>query len=213
MEEFTLDGITFVNPDACTFGDYGGAGSVGRANIDIILERIESEKMECKLISYGQLPQGDTTLEKEKSAHNWEGLLGTGGYTLWEDNDILPDAFLVSCGYGSETLYLREDKFEDEISALADYPCLDDEKVSEVEIQWEEEAFDSWAKDDLIRDLPDDLLGKLTRLKDAGAQVIWECYRDAMDKCNEYPTPEYSSSHIPTDRIEDTFTALLTVRL
>src|SRR5688500_9689956 len=37
-ERITIEGREYVSPIACSYGDYGGSGSVGRSNIRSILE-------------------------------------------------------------------------------------------------------------------------------------------------------------------------------
>lgn len=92
-----------------------------------------------------------------------------------------------------------------------DYPLVDDEVHSQVEMEWEEEAWDSYGKADLLRGLPDGLdeiaEGDLT---DAD---LWECYKSAMESTNSYPRMEYSGAALPLDRIQEAFTDAVLVKL
>lgn len=198
-DKITLHGKTYVTHDLLTCGDYGGAGSVGVANIRTVLEQFEGRVEEW---SYRNLRR---EAEGEPSHYLCSG--------TWE-HDIPEDPCLHVVGaYGSEFIYLLEGEEADEILAgLENYVVLDDEAVTEVEMEWEHEAWDSWLRSDLIHALYDkwddeDLEGiDPEDLKDS---VLWEAYQRAMEKTNTYPEVEYSGVHVDVDRIADTFCDIL----
>lgn len=174
MDRITINGATYLGHDACAFGDYGGAGSVGRANIDALLEQFSDDFAEGAM------------------GREWDnyGVTGT-------------PALVVLYGmYSSEAAYLREDIAAETLDALDDYPCIDDERVSEIEMQWETEAWESWVRRDLYGALPEDLQEKADGIGDSD---LFECYRRAMEATNTYPVPEYSDVYIDVDRIADSY--------
>jgi len=81
---------------------------------------------------------------------------------LWHDGEasIIP----LSGGYGTYGICISLDTPEsvwEIITALADYPCINDEAVSEVEMEWQEEALPDLEKDmgrELANMLPGDCL-------------------------------------------------------
>ncbi|MGH6636166.1 MAG: hypothetical protein ACRED0_08575 [Gammaproteobacteria bacterium] len=61
--------------------------------------------------------------------------------------------------YGSETVYLLDGEEANEIiDSLENYPCLDEELVSEVEDEWYKEAWRCWLRSDLIHSIADEEL-------------------------------------------------------
>jgi hypothetical protein len=192
-DSFTLHNIEYVCPPCCTFGDYGGAGSVGKANIAALLEQAASVQ--------------------EISFQDVYDIQNRWGFSHVSP-DELPDIFHASGSYGSEAVYVRADKFADEIAALADYPSLDDDKVSEIEMEAVSDAFDNWLESDLLRGVPDDIRDRLYDMENAErAELTWEAYRAAMERENVYPQYEYSGVYINIDRIQETFNALVAAAL
>lgn len=199
MERVEIFGRAYVSHDSFTFGDYGGAGSVGLANIRVIRETFEDapEMSYRDLENLSQFPQ-----------HADDDLV-----SLFK-SDNPPKAFICSGSYSSETAYLLEDdeQTEDLISAVSDYPSLSDDEVTKVEMEWEEEAWESWLKSDLIREAfdDDDEQDQVSELDD---DTLFECYRDAMEERNEYPTPEYNGVHVDIKRIASTFAGIVRDRM
>lgn len=179
-----IEGTKYITHSTLQFGDYGGAGSVGAANIrDIKRENTFVEIYMSDIDNDYRAP-------------------------LFDDMPA-PDVISAVGAYGSETVYVRSDIWEaNEYDCLDDYPLLSDETHSDIEMQWEREAFTDYASHDLYRDLPERNMRKLDMLpSEQNAEFVWAAYRAAMEECNEYPTPEYSSSHIPVDEIQNSFNA------
>ena len=206
METFTIHGVKFLGHDALTFGDYGGAGSVGAANIRDIEE---THKGKIDAISYSVIADiqelnkrgKDTLNEIRDYSYNAEWAFGETG------TFVAPEIYKAEGHYGSETIYVRADVWaREEYERLNDYPLISDDTHSEIEMEWETEAFNSWAESDLLRDVGERLEDKFdTMTKEQCQTITWEAYRAAMEELNEYPTPEYNGSHIDVDRIGDAF--------
>lgn len=205
-QAFTINGVTFATLPALSFGHYGGAGSIGRANINCILE---DKSLKIDPISYGLVTDiqecnargKDSVADIVALLYGADKYFGDGPYSA-------PDAVHAQGSYGSETVWLRlDDNGNNEtLDALCDYPVIDDEAVSAVESQWEEDAFDSWLESDLIRALSDSLQDTLYDIpNDKRMDLTWTAYRAAMEECNEYPVPEYDGIYVDVDRISDAF--------
>lgn len=93
---------------------------------------------------------------------------------------------------------------------MESYPSFDDELMSEIEMDWESEAWESWLKSDLLRTLPEDTQESVDKLTN---DDIFECYREAMDETNTYPEAEYSGVSVDVDRIKESFLAHITRKL
>ena len=138
---------------------------------------------------------------------------------MWSAEDEI-DAPLVflSGAYGSRTAWVRADHEElaEVVHALSDYPLIDDAECSKVEMEWEDEAWDSWIRADLLRSIDDDLTDKIDALEAQGKDLdslLYQAYRDAMEHENEHPTPEHYGVHVAVDRIADTFADMVTTAL
>lgn len=153
MERKEFDHEWFISHEFLCVGDYGGAGSVGEANIRA-LETLEGAFVEHGAYYFRQLWLPDT-----------------------EDN-------------------------RSTLGGLDDYAAIDDEIVSEVEADWEKEAWESWLRSDLLRTLDVEVRDVADEMSD---DLLWELYTESMSKTNNYPTAEYSGVHIPIDRIKETF--------
>ena len=193
-ETVTIEGVEYVSPDSCSFGDYGGAGSVGLANIRAIIADAGDSVFETSF--------GDIKYASE------------GSYFPFESEQELRDAIKakrkplvlhVTGDHSSESVYiLKNSKLAHEtLSALADYPSLNHEAVSTIETEWESEAWDSWIESDLNRKCwpEDDFPGYV----DMSNDDKFEAYRFAMEVENHYPAAEYHGVHVDVDVIGDTY--------
>ncbi len=157
------DGTAFVSCDHLCVGDYGGAGSVGEANIRSL--------------------QSD-----------------------------FPDSFVRHGDYYSRRLWLPDnEEMREIIKGLEEnYPLYDEEMHSEVEMEWQQEAWDLWLEDDLVRTLPEELREWVELIsEDDHHTMLWLAYQQAMEKTNTYPEAEYSGVYVDVDRIKDAFASAL----
>jgi len=194
MEEVIKYQHTYITASCLTYGDYGGSGTVGVANVRAILEMDEFKDSVLR-ISY----------------RHWENL------DKWNDDFVeqwLVDEFKVTGppkvvhlvgGFGSNTLYLLEcDETEDILSALADYPLVDEDLHGQIECEWEDEAWECWVRSDLYDHLDDELQDAIDDNKTTDAK-LFEAYRLAMQATNTYAITEYASTYIDIDRIKDEY--------
>ena len=190
MNETTKYGHKYISPSCCEHGDYGGSGSVGVANVRAILEMEEFQDSILRL-----------TYRVWENVDKWNDDF-THQDTIDEFTDP-PKVVHLTGGWGSNTIWLLEcEETEDIIAALANYPLLDDDLHSQVEMEWEQEAWDSWLRSDLIRAMPDDLVDKVDGMQD---DDLFTMYRQAMEDNNEYPTCEHAGVHVDVKKIQDTF--------
>lgn len=202
MEKITLpDGSTWLSNGALTIGDYGGAGDVGLANLRVLKEEYA-----------GRIEQYAAGEWRDAEEDGYALDFVTRDYRLIDvPRNLCPgadvDAVLVYYDYGGEQIFLRDSEAAREtMRALDNYPCLDDEEVSRVEMEWEQEAWESWLRSDLVRTLDEEVQDKLDEYApDEAEEILRESYHAAMEICNEYPTPEYSGVHVNVDRIAKTF--------
>ena len=190
IEEVNIGLVTYVSHPALTFGDYGGGGSVAIANfrcIDAFLDEHEDD-VDIANITYEHFRRACED-------------------RLWSDDDEVAGVTVIKLrgSWGSRTYWVCKgvyDELDEMIDGLESYPLIDDEEHSQVEIEWEREAFDDYADSDLERTLGEEVEQCYDNLT---LDQRFEAYRAAMEEMNEYPVPEYSGSYIPTERIADCY--------
>ena len=209
-ETATINGITYLTHSSLTTGDYGGAGSVGVANLRVLANIVEELAKE---------DDAPLTTEVHHVGHSrWQR--ATEG-RAWSDDDPIESAVVIVCyAYGGQQAWVREDveDLAECIACLEGYPLLDDEEHSAVETEWEEEAWESWLRDDLLRTLDDEtrevvedaLSSDDIALGVAAEDALHNAYIAAMQSENEYPVSEHSGVYVDVSRIADAFAAHLT---
>lgn len=197
--QLTFGRETWVGPDACSFGDYGGYGSIGRANIDEVLEQARDSVAQMSFSDFHSFIEFTEKRRKPTYRGCFEDLVETARKLRNR-----PDAIHVAGDYGSECVLIRQgwEWGKETTDALEDYPCIDDERVSEVETEWEQEAWKDWLRNDLSRHMGRDGYSELELffdgLDDDGA---WTLYREAMEEANVYPEAEYNGVHVDVARV------------
>lgn len=192
VEEIRINGRVYVSHDSWTFGDYGGYGSAGLANIRHLLDECGCKVVSCFGSDLDHIQRGCP--------------YGLGDSVLDQIKQETPWAIHWTGDYGSERVWVRKplDKVRGWTARCEDYPLLDEERSSEIEMEWEQEAWESWIKSDLIRGIKDEEKQDAA-MRDYDDEQLYEAYRAAMEECNEYPEAEYSSVHVRVERIQKAF--------
>ena len=181
---------TYISPSACTMGDYGGSGTIGKSNIRTILAMAEEKEWNTDCMSYSTWNRIGGYYERT----------GDGGEVF--EGDDPPIVVEIYGSYGSRTLYLLEcEQTADIIAALADYPLLDDCDHSQCEMEAELEAWDSWLRSDLLDTLDDDDHPAHELMDDD----LFAAYRAAMESTNTYPVHETGGCYVDVKRIAAAF--------
>lgn len=201
----TLHGKTYLTHKALLCGDYIGAGSVGVANIRVALAQFEGRVEDW---SYQELHE-----EAEDRASQSTLIRDDAGrYIGYQLEHRTPEApcLHVTGSHGAETIYLLEGEpaTEELLGALEEYPLLDDEVHSEVEMEWEDAAWNDWVCQELVAALDDE---ELKEWAEGGANADdpyslfrCACHR-AMEECNVYFTFEHASAYVDVGRIASAF--------
>ena len=142
------NGVKYFSCGYLSFGDYDNSCAVERANVRYLKEKDELKDSIDKW-SMDNWERGDYLSSSHRSI---------GGFSTWQP--IESDTKLVEAygGYGSIQLWVREDIWNElELEKEFDsYPALDDDLVSQIEMEMEDEAWENSIKSDLINTLPDD---------------------------------------------------------
>ena len=127
FEEFVELNIDFerkwITHDLLVVGDYGGAGVVGMANIQFLKNHAE----------------------KYITMDSWKACFHEKKFSICgQEVDLTGvDLIVVEAGFNSEQAYVLVDsELEEYITALDQYPAIDDEWVAEVEQTWRNEHMD-----------------------------------------------------------------------
>ena len=193
MKNLKIGNRTFAALPACSFGDYGGDSSVGLANIRYLREQFADRMVEDSFSSW----HSDGTPKTVYVNREWVDR---------PESDFDGVSLIVLEGsYNSESAYLDVDcaEYQDIAASLENYPALNDEAVSEVELEWENDAIVECCRD-IGRELSDDYLtsddNDFATLQDVwddlDADKQLEIARQGMRDGNIYASVEYSSSYI-----------------
>ena len=127
----------------------------------------------------------------------------------------------LSGGYGSFGVAINlavispaEDAIWETLLSLKDYPILDDDRMSEMETEAQNEAWENWARSDFIRaiaksfELSEEDEELLDYLKNNDPhQLVFNLFRELEDRSNTYWVNEQGDTmHIDIDRITDAMT-------
>lgn len=153
MDKLTVNGQTYVS--VASVGDYGGDGSVGEANLRTLKAQY----------SYVQQPYSAFRADGTPALVYSHGTWVESPASEYDEIDLI----VLYGDHGSETAFLREcDETADTFAALADYPILDDDEHSIVEMEWRDAAVP-----DAVRDV-----GRAMRAHGELFEEVW----DALDQ-------------------------------
>ena len=206
METLKIGNRTFAALPACSFGDYGGDSSVGLANIRELRKQFADRMVTDSFDSWFSDGTPKTVYVNRE----------------WVDRD--PAEFdgvsliVLEGGYSSESAYLDIDcdEYQDIAASLEDYPALNDEAVSEMELEWEDAAIVECCSDvgrelssDYLTDDDEDRATLEDVWHELNAEKQAEIVRQAMQDGNVYASVEYSSSYISADELAPYVRAIL----
>lgn len=123
--------------------------------------------------------------------------VGYGEYTGIDETDV--DAIT----------WENLEQLKETCNALEDYPCIDNEDVSKVEMELQNEAWDSWACSDFRAELKkhfgaDENETLEEQIDNLSSETLREMLETAADKANEYWEIEAGgSAHIRFERLLD----------
>lgn len=206
METLKIGNRTFTLLPNCTFGDYGGDSSAGLANIRYLREQFADRMVVDSFDSW--FPDG--TPKTVYIDRTWVDR---------PESDFDGVSLIVLEGsYNSESAYLDIDcpEYQDIAASLEDYPALNDEMVSMVEMEWEDAAIIECCHD-VGRELSSDYLTGDDEDR-ATLEDVWqeldaekqaEIVRQAMQDGNVYASVEYSSSFVSASDVAPYVRAIL----
>lgn len=177
--EGKLNALGFVTCDFLEYGDYDNSCAVERANVKVLFEDSH----------YAQ------TFERVWCDKIRLGIYGSD--RVW--SEYKPDAettmIVVEYNYSGVNVFIKNDEHADDIlRRLQDYPCLDDEAVTEIEHELEMEAWSNWIESDIGR-----ALSKLSEETGEKWQAMessdcMDLYQKAKERGNEYGHVEAGGS-------------------
>jgi hypothetical protein len=173
----------YLCPEAASGSDYGGHGYLAHVNAKEIIKLAEEDDEAKEHIAYA-------------------------GMNDWSIRDVLeqhgecPPALIVAeGGYSSITVYVHPDWDEgrEACESLENYPVLDDEALSEREMELEQECWESYVRSDLegyIQDQIDDveLAERVEEYLEAHPEQLQEQFHEACSELNVYPEFEGGGS-------------------
>lgn len=191
----------YLVPDLLSGSDYSGS-SVEAANYREFLRAFNGEETDGE--DYGR-----AVVPGLVELHGGYGTYAVAvPLTSWERascEDCEPEDPCDVCGLCAE---MRET-----LTALEDYPVIDEQALSEVEMERESEAWASWVRSDFLAEL--ETLHEVEDIDDtARASDVLSVFLAAQDRANVYWVHETGDScYIDVERVADAVTAEEVTRL
>ena len=138
--------------------------------------------------------------------------VGAANYRVFKDdyNDHKDIAF-ISGDYGFQAVIYNTATTDEEIlnilKKIEDYPLIDEDMHSHVQMEWENEAWDSWARSDFKRELCKLFPDLEEVIDDISDDDIWTIFHEAQEEANEYWECETSGAWIDIKRVAAKVTA------
>lgn len=174
----------YVSCTALVWGDYGGSGSVGAANIRYLTKQ-HSESLGYWADSY---QDGEYTTNATKYVAK---------------NSPLPspvDVAIARGSYNFHQAWVKESVWFDSNYDLDGYPVFDDETLSEVEDEWIQEAWNDYGKKEVYKMLEIDLDSLERSEEEKAAEVTLSSFLGG-EGLDMFATCEYSSAYIDSEEL------------
>lgn len=116
------------------------------------------------------------------------------------------DWWTVSGGYGSYGIAIRVDTDNPEIlemiGSLADYCVINDERVSEVEMEWQDYSYRDYVARDFVDGIEKQFEIELLIDDPQDNDLVFELFRTCEDRSNEYwEVEQHGSAYIRVDKL------------
>lgn len=131
--------------------------------------------------------------------------------SFMEEFGEVPGVIALYGSHGSYGVGIRIGAINEEmvsvLEKLQDYPIIDEEKMSEIEHEWEGEAWESWARSDFLhalrRKFPqlEDRIDELDEDRDEEHDAVLDIFEAAREAANVYWESEHAGMHIRIDRV------------
>lgn len=125
-----------------------------------------------------------------------------------EEFGDLPGVYDISGGHGTYAIGIRLDSLNDDmldiLHGLEDYPVIDEEAMSELETEQEDEAWENWTRSEFTRALTQKFPDLEEEIEDLSNDQLFELFRESADKANEYWEHDAEGARINVKRIVET---------
>ena len=132
------------------------------------------------------------------------GMVGKANVQAFlEEYGDRPGVYSVRADYGSHfvaiALEVDDQEILETLSALADYPAMDTELISELEMEGEGEAWDDWARSDFVSEL--EKMYSLEEVDEIDDGKLVELFHEAQEEANEYWEAEGNGMWISVEKV------------
>ena len=222
LETYTdYNGREWVTAETLSYGDYGGAGTLGHANINWIREHAKKEnKNVLEIWNSGNLFDSNNKIDDQYIKYRLEN--SNSGSYVPEDYDNAEILIVNEYYHGCIVFVDSKSSLMENVNALADYPVFDDEYVAKVEYEWRLEA-----QEDLMDELFVSLQEEYPNFYDwwtspcpsfvaddpkKPAYTPYECFSSFIEEAtwetsnqSDYWEYEYGSAYLRPDRVYNEF--------
>ena len=223
--DLTLETVTLPHH---TSGDYGGGGTLAHAN----RRHLWDQPWADRLRGAGLL------IEREGGWSSVTVLAAALLFGLNPDDDDASrvDSFVEWLGYPEpepdddsatpgDLLYADVAELNDYLDKLENYPCANDSLLSEIELEWQDEAWSDYVRAEFRRECEKALAGIRDESEDEDEVIerflatfdgdapetsLIELFEEMREQANEEWTTDYNSANINEERLVEKGLSVLT---
>lgn len=200
VEDYANFGTIYRQKDYFREQDDNDPGQIHYSHLEPLAakDRIEADDiLDLKYMSGSDYSGGSVTRA------NYESFM--------EEFGEVPGVISLFGSHGSYGVGVRIEAVSPEMievfEKLKNYPVIDEDKVSEVEMEWQDEAWKNWARSDFLRALNDkfpeleDQIEALAEQKEGEGDALYGLFEEAREKANVYWESENAGMHIDIERV------------
>lgn len=162
----------------------------------------------------GDVLPGDVCILRVLSGGDYAGSCAVeySNYLEWQDlfaDTLSVDWWTVSGGYGSYGIAIRVDTENEEIlemiGSLSDYPVINDDRLSQVEMEWQDYSYRDYVARDFLEGIEKQFEIELLIDSPEDSDLVSALFYACADRSNEYwEVEQHGTAYIRVDRLVQT---------
>lgn len=197
MERVMVEGVPYITHPVLCYGDYGGAGTVGHANIRYIQEVAKKNEWDIDTCSLNAMSDLSWSQSYEVDKAHWKEI-------------GMPPIIQAWAYPGFEQIFVCEyfKELADELDTLDDYPIFDDEMNSIIEMEWQDLAWDDYVLREFIKFVDEevqDYIDEYEEQYEEMTNVFRESFNAVYADGNVEWEYGYASAYIDTEKMKERF--------
>lgn len=159
----------------------------------------------------GEVQAGDLCIVSVLSGGDYSSSCAVeySNYLEWQEiftDTLSVDWWTVSGGYGSYGIAIRVDTENEEIlemiASLSDYCVINDDRVSEIEMEWQDYSYRDYVARDFIEGIEKEFRIELFIDDPEDNDLVFTLFQSCADRANEYwEVEQHGSAYIRVEKL------------